>query len=63
MRGIEMKEILELWFQLVKTQNILEIFLNKTSSETLSEVELRHCEEKGLQAIRNRFPGWNIRRK
>ena len=64
------KEIAELWFELVKTQNILETVLNKVSTSNppdlpnflLSDVELKQCEEKAFSAVRNRFPSLNIKR-
>ncbi len=59
-----MKEITELWFELVKTQAILETVVNKNKKENiLSESELRQCEDKAFTAVKNRFPSLSIKRR
>jgi len=63
-----MKEIAELWFELVKTQNLLETVLKNSLNAEVpikppSATDLKLCEDKAFTAVRNRFPSLNIRRR
>lgn len=60
------KEVAELWYELIKTQAILEIVLKKTSGNSgpvLNSLELQECEKRALQAVQARFPQLGITRK
>lgn len=59
------KEIAELWFELVKTQAILEKVIEKVAEKQtiLSKKELSECEDIALKIVQSRFPNLGIKRK
>ncbi len=56
------KEVVELWYELTKTQAILDKILSKIKPESilLSQEELSSCEEVALRKVRSRYPTLNI---
>lgn len=58
----ETQEICELWYEVIKTQAILETIMKK-QPVCLSHKELEECETRAVQVIQGRFPMLGCKRK
>lgn len=60
------EEILEIWFQLLKTQSILDTLIKKAKLKDidieLSLEELKECEKKGFEVLKSRFPNARLKK-
>ena len=62
------REVVELWHQVIKTQAILQLVLERAEAKDneeplLSEQDLKECEQQALRAVQTRFPKLELRPK
>jgi hypothetical protein len=53
---LALKQTAELWFELIRTQHILRILLEKVNAfPRLDQSEEKFCDEKAFEAVQNKF--------